>query len=460
MKKHKLFSLVSFSFLLILLGTSIVPAKASATTAPTIDVWWPTDSVYVQGVQPFKALLQNNNLDQYQMFWQVDNGNAVQMYDSYTDYPHKEAIVDVTNWNWKGKGPYIITLIAKDYRGNTLSTATRTIYISGATQTTTQTNIISNTISNTTSLVSSLVTTVPTNPLANIKLYVNPNSSAKNQAIAWQSTRPEDVALMTKLANQPQAIWLGGWSSDKDIQTRITSAITDAKKQNAVPVFVAYNIPQRDCGSYSAGGANNPDGYRTWIQSVANTIGNNKAVVILEPDAIAQSGCLSATDQATRFTLLNNAVTTFKAHSGTIVYIDAGHSGWIDANKMAADLVKAGIASADGFSLNVSNFNTTSDNTTYGTSISDALKKLGVRSSSGTHFVTDTSRNGNGSNGEWCNPSGRALGSIPTISTGNPLVDAYLWIKTPGESDGSCNGGPAAGVWWPEYALDITKRSQ
>ena len=34
-----------------------------------------------------------------------------------------------------------------------------------------------------------------------------------------------------------------------------------------------------------------------------------------------------------------------------------------------------------------------------------------------------------------------------------PLVDAFLWIKTPGESDGTCSGGPAAGKWWGEYAL-------
>ncbi|HEU4535784.1 MAG TPA: glycoside hydrolase family 6 protein, partial [Polyangiaceae bacterium] len=71
----------------------------------------------------------------------------------------------------------------------------------------------------------------------------------------------------------------------------------------------------------------------------------------------------------------------------------------------------------------------------------------------------DTSRNGKGSNGEWCNPSGRALGASPTASTGDPLVDAFFWLKAPGESDGACNGGPSAGTFWPDYALGLAQRA-
>ena len=37
----------------------------------------------------------------------------------------------------------------------------------------------------------------------------------------------------------------------------------------AVPVFVVYNIPHRDCGQHSAGGARGGDAYRRWIQAVA-----------------------------------------------------------------------------------------------------------------------------------------------------------------------------------------------
>ena len=57
----------------------------------------------------------------------------------------------------------------------------------------------------------------------------------------------------------------------------------------------------------------------------------------------------------------------------------------------------------------------------------------------------------------WCNPSGRSVGARPTTATGDALVDAFLWVERPGESDGACHGGPAAGTFWPEYALGLMR---
>ena len=72
------------------------------------------------------------------------------------------------------------------------------------------------------------------------------------------------------------------------------------------------------------------------------------------------------------------------------------------------------------------------------------------------HFVIDTSRNGNGPHGnDWCNPPGRALGEPPTCDTGEEKCDAFLWIKIPGESDGTGNGGPRAGRFWPEMGSQL-----
>ena len=82
------------------------------------------------------------------------------------------------------------------------------------------------------------------------------------------------------------------------------------------------------------------------------------------------------------------------------------------------------------------------------------------------HFVIDTSRNGSGPytgplTPQWCNPPGRALGAAPTTRTGDRSVDALLWIKYPGASDGSCRPGePPAGAWWPEYALGLVRASR
>ena len=75
--------------------------------------------------------------------------------------------------------------------------------------------------------------------------------------------------------------------------------------------------------------------------------------------------------------------------------------------------------------------------------------------------VGDTSRNGLGptADNQWCNPDGRALGDRPSTQTGLAYVDAFLWVKAPGESDGACAGAPAAGTWMPEYALGLAQRA-
>ena len=45
-----------------------------------------------------------------------------------------------------------------------------------------------------------------------------------------------------------------------------------------------------------------------------------------------------------------------------------------------------------------------------------------------------------------------------TTATGDPLADAYTWIKAPGESDGTYNGGPSAGTFWTDYAIGLGQR--
>ena len=282
-------------------------------------------------------------------------------------------------------------------------------------------------------------------------LWVDPNSTAKKTADAWRLTRPADATQMDKVASGATARWMGNWNTN--IQAEVDAAVTTITGTGALPVFVAYNIPQRDCGGLSGSSTTTPDGYKSWITAFANGIGGRKAAVVLEPDALAAMDCLNATDQQTRLDLMKYAVQTLAAKGGISVYIDAGHPGWRSASTMASRLASAGVAMAQGFSLNVSNFLLTSDNVTYGSQIS-AL-------AGGKHFVVDTGRNGLGSTADyqWCNPDGRALGARPTTATGNALVDAFLWIKTPGESDGACNGAPAAGAWMPDYALGLATRS-
>ncbi|SDY71396.1 endoglucanase [Modestobacter sp. DSM 44400] len=279
------------------------------------------------------------------------------------------------------------------------------------------------------------------NPLAGATFY-GPNTGAA-QAARTGGTSAEDAALLSDLAQVPTAIWLGAWSGD--VAGTVRQAVTGAQASGAVPVLVAYNVPGRDCGGYSAGGEQTAAGYAQWIQGVANGIGTAKAVVIIEPDALAQL----CGDPAERYRMLGAAVDVLEKNPGTLTYLDAGNPTWIDARTMAQRLQSAGVAHADGFALNVSNFETTASNVSYGQAVSAAL--------GGAHFVIDTSRNGNGAGTDWCNPPGRAVGQRPTAATGLAEVDAFLWLKRVGESDGTCNGGPPAGEFWVQYALGLLR---
>lgn len=287
--------------------------------------------------------------------------------------------------------------------------------------------------------------------LPGASLYLDPYSSARKQADLWRADRPADAAQMDRIAGTPQAFWLGEWSGD--VRATVDGIVSAAARAGTVPVLVAYNIPQRDCGGLSGGGGATAEAYKSWIAAVAEGIGRRSAAVVVEPDALAAMDCLSSTDQQLRVDLIRHAVRTLKAKPRTAVYIDAGHARWKSAETMGDRLRRADIAAADGFSLNISNFLTDEVSVEYGQRVSAQV--------GGKHFVVDSSRNGLGPTADyqWCNPDGRALGRPSTTSTGQPLVDAYLWIKRPGESDGACNGGPSAGQWWAEYALGLAQRA-
>jgi endoglucanase len=296
------------------------------------------------------------------------------------------------------------------------------------------------------------------NPFQGAKWYIDRYATAVSRANAVRKEHPQEAALLDKIAKYGGADWVGDWTAF--VGDWIRRRNSDIEKQGALPLFVAYNLPNRDCGQYSQGGVKTGDAYRKWIEDFARGIGDSKAVVILEPDALGQlTKCLSEKDQKERLELFEFAIKTFNTLPQTYVYVDAGHSKWMSVEQAAERLKAAGIEEAQGFALNVSNYRGTDELIAYGKQISE---KLG-----GKHFVIDTSRNGNGppkvadpsSDDNWCNPPGRALGTPPTTQTADPLCDAYLWLKKPGESDGECNGGPKAGQWFNERALELSRNA-
>ncbi|MEU3554067.1 glycoside hydrolase family 6 protein [Streptomyces fragilis] len=285
------------------------------------------------------------------------------------------------------------------------------------------------------------------------RLYLHPDSQVGD----WVRQNPGDrrsAVIARRIASRPAAVWF----ADPNVTTvtgHVRAVTSRAAAQGRVPVLVAYTVPGRDCGQYSAGGAQDLDAYGTWIDRFAAGIGSGEVIVILEPDSIAQSHCLSESDRKDRFAALARAGRVVKRLAPRArVYYDAGHSGWNPAAQQAALLRRAGAASpqsSDGIFSNVSNFRTTADEVRYVRAVLDAMD---APASHGA--VIDTSRNGNGPppGGVWCDPPGRKVGRAPALSPGEARVDAYLWVKLPGESDG-CRG--RAGAFTPDYAYELAR---
>lgn len=256
----------------------------------------------------------------------------------------------------------------------------------------------------------------------------------------------DDRSVLERLATVPQATWLTPEAYPIGAVSGIVSKVVgQAEVEGRTPVFVVYGITDRDCSGLESAGGLPADQYPAWVAAIAAATGSDAAVVV-EPDALATAPECAQGDQRT--TLLRGAVETLVG-TGSAVYVDAGHASWTDPQEMARLLKQVGVADARGFSTNVSGYESEDDERAYAEAISSAL--------GGAHYVTDTGRNGAGSNGEWCNPEGRALGREPEAGDGDGALDAYLWIKPPGESDGTCGGGPPAGQFWTERALAMAR---
>ena len=371
----------------------------------------------------------------------------------------------------------------------------------------------------------------------------DPRDEAVAQIRALLKARDRANAhVLTDLVRTPHAVWFTG-GTPQEVKEAVQQTMRDAAREHSVPVLVAYNLPYRDCSQYSAGGATDTAAYQAWIDGFSQGIGRDKAVVIVEPDGLGiipnnttingsadwckptvtdSAGITSpapGANPAERYAQFNYAVDSIEKNAPqAAAYLDATHSAWLGVGEAAYRLIKAGVQRAQGFFLNVSNYQLTSDNIQFGTWISDAIAApsgapswafddngnfhfdwlpgqydpatnyskvnytsdyaatvtAGIQSFMGsavatTHFLIDTSRNGQGpfnaapyalspygqpdsvisglNSGNWCNPPGAGAGLRPSANTGVALLDAYLWVKVPGESDGSCDISGGARAW-------------
>jgi endoglucanase len=295
---------------------------------------------------------------------------------------------------------------------------------------------------------------------ATTRLYAYPGSPLFAAVMLLKANgHRAQAAELEAVASTPSGIWAAGQPGEMQEIRQVTRA---AMRERAVPVIVAYNLPDRDaCGKLSASRGPTAQGYRQWISELAGAIGAANAIVIVEPDGLPDlaRGCMTPAQGSERYELLRYAMQQLGGLPQARVYLDAGNPGiFRDARQLAGPLVRGGVRFGRGFSANVSNFQWTASVVAWSQQLERALGgRIGA--------VVDTSRNGNGpytgpDAPQWCNPPGRALGLRPRLDPGPAGIDAYLWIKDPGASDGPCNGGPPAGQYWPQYAMALVQGSR
>ena len=291
------------------------------------------------------------------------------------------------------------------------------------------------------------------------KLWVPPDTLTAKQAVIDTTANPVRSRMMLELSRIPTAVWFTG-SSTGSYADSLLDKIDDATQ---IGVFVVYNIPQRDLGSYSKGGATSESAYRGYIDGLVGGWNNREAIVILEPDALAMAPKMDSTGRAERYRCMNYAVERFK-RAGARVHLDGGDSGWVpDPEKMAAELIAAGVAYADGFVTNVSHHRTTKRETAQNRAIVAAIEA--ATDAHPTYYV-DTSRNaigpvevrpGESSQIGWCNADA-GYGVRPTLRmsyVAYPSCDGFLHVKGHIASDGSREGAPEAGKPYPEHGVRL-----
>jgi cellulose 1,4-beta-cellobiosidase len=350
------------------------------------------------------------------------------------------------------------------------------------------------------------------NPFTGAQLYVNPDYVAEVQSSVTMA--PADAALLAKMESFPTAIWLDTLAKVPSVGKYLDDARRqqDASGKPVVTVFVVYDLPNRDCAAAASNGELTVAGgglqtyesqYIDKIAAQFSAHAGQRIVAIVEPDSLPNIATnmsipkCAASESAYRDGVAY-AIQKLAAPNVSL-YLDAAHAGWLgwpDNMTKIATIFREVLAAAGGvdkirgFATNTANytelheqpelydyqFNPCHDELTYVQKLTGALAAAGIANKG---FIIDTSRNGRGGIrhqwGSWCNVQGAGIGERPVADPGSGL-DAYFWIKPPGESDGTSDssaprfdpfcanqdatpGAPQAGTWFHSSFVNLVKNA-
>lgn len=273
-----------------------------------------------------------------------------------------------------------------------------------------------------------------------------------------------EVRKLAKIASQPElqkvSIYSqGGGAGAIYSQTQKLFCHNFTADPGSVPIVMTYFLHPAlgGCATPAQMRAATP-AFERRVNELVAAIGNRPVVLLLEEDAYGSSACMSRHgDLGDWERVVRYEVDRASTLPHAVVYLEAGYSDSNSPTYTARALNHSDIGKIRGFFTNDTHINWTLNEIKWGKRISMMTH--------GADFIVNTAQNGNGpklngnrvknGNEDLCNPPGRGLGPSPTTATGFSHVDAFLWTSVPGNSSGSCHGGPASGTFWTQRAIAL-----
>jgi endoglucanase len=307
----------------------------------------------------------------------------------------------------------------------------------------------------------------PGNPLLGAPLFTNPGGNLAGTVIK-QIRRREPLAakLLETIAEQPETKRFGAFNDRPGAAVAQYLAQAQAEQAGSVPLLATYRLQHTRCGGYGDTRAE-ADRYKRWYEKFAQGIGNHRAIVFMEIDALITMKCLSRHGEQVRTDELHSAIASMAKVPHAVVYVDAGAADAHNPRYIAARLRRIGVDRIQGFFTNATHQDWTMREIEYGRRL---VRQLGGR----PHYVVNTATNGRGplrpkhrvlhGNTFHCNPPGAGLGPKPTTAVpgGHRHLDALLWIGNPGRSAGACSKTPhppPTGTFWVDYAVALVRHA-
>lgn len=210
------------------------------------------------------------------------------------------------------------------------------------------------------------------------------------------ATGPEKQ-LFAKVALQPRAVWFTETMSPPRLREILGRYIANVQKGNpdALVQFALFRVwPRGELRRNIPLTAEEQAAYREWIDAAAETIGNARALIVLEPDLAINANygrSMKTADPAVRLSLVRYAAERLSRLPRATVYLEAGAPDWLKPRRAARLLINGGIAHTEGFAIGGTH------HTSVGADVDYAWKlrnQLAARGYPNKRVILDTADNG------------------------------------------------------------------